>query len=126
MSDAFQKYTDACNRMKEAEQRADTIVGGLARTIGPLLRSPVSQTPSAWKSFYLTGLGNDVPAVIITQGGPGQPRNPLNVGDVQADLIQLANFMVAYAQAEQEAFQEYQKIPPDQRSYVGRPPWTAR
>ena len=123
MSDAFDRYTNACNRMAEAEKGANAVVDELRRTIGPLLGLTPQGFPPPWKSIYLAGIGEDIPATLLRRAGPGQPRNPLNVGNVSVALAQLQRFMGLYAEAEQEAVQAYQTIPVPEKSYVGHPPW---
>jgi hypothetical protein len=124
MSDAFDKYTNAIERMKLAEQGANANVQKLSRTIGPLLiQQTAAGTMPAWKGYYLTGLGNEVPTVLVRLGGPGPQRRPLDVGSIQADLTELQKFMVEYAEAQQAAFEAYQQIPPVERAQMIRPPW---
>jgi hypothetical protein len=127
MSQAFDAYTSAVDRMSSAEQRGNAVVQALSRAIGPLFSFHTSAgTMPAWKTLYLTGLDNQVPAVLVRRAGPGSGRNPLNVGSVQADFVQLQSIMVEYADAELTAFEAYQQIPPQEQAQMIRPPWQAR
>jgi hypothetical protein len=127
--DAFTQYTSAVERMKATEKSANDTVRQLGQLLFPVIKGPnllPSQvTQYEWKSIYLSGLGNEVPAVMLATGGPGNRamRRQINLGGLHATLVQLQTFMVQYAEAEEAAHQAYQQIPSQQRGYVAPPPW---
>jgi hypothetical protein len=126
MSDAFAKYTAACDRMERAESAAGEAIGCLSRALAPLFGTSLPHIPPPWKRHYLTGLSADIPVALVRQGGPSQARKPLDVSSISADLQHLHHAMVDYAEAEQDAAQAYQEIPENEAKRIGPPPWRPR